>query len=709
MLLAALTFFTIGSVICGMAGHITVLLIGRSVQGAGGGGLLTMTYVLMTDFCSLQERHIAITALSLTWLVGVVVGPVVSGVLAEHSEWRIIFWLNLPFAFFSYIVIIFFIRTTYVPSQPRLSGLRHIDWLGSTLFVASITAFLIPLSWGGTMYPWTSWHTAVPLSLGIMGMLTWFAYSFLISARPMIPLSIMANRTAALHYLGNLVHGIVQFGGLYYLPLYYQTVLDYSPTVAGVAMLPQCVIAAPFSALAAVVIAKTNSVKTLIIASWICLTGGTALFRLLATDTPVIRWICLQIPSAMGIGSLFGGLALATQAAAETNDTRSAEEVQKVKGMAASLNPFFRTLGQALGIVIAQAAFTNQMSKRAGPQYANDAASLGQVLSRLPNGSPLRVKLTEDYNDSLHTVWWVLCAIAGTMMVLTLFVKDVGPSGENEGFFLGFGRLKGRQSRVKIVHPSFRAVAMMQERQEAVMKEPGWGIRKVRRASEDSAFHSSTSSSPSKYDRAARMEYDGDYAPYRQSRDRLVYPSPERYHHKDVQGTGIFAPVAHHNTKDAAYTPRPNLHRSREPTSYCGNQQHDEVHEQLLPRSTPPRSTRIHLPRWQPNAAIENETFLPRTPERFYTPSQRQQQRQQQHQWQTSNPMSGPGYGVMPTGARELQTCGAGVSGSGHGRADSVTSEVLQLMGPEEEVVVEEQPTPTRKGGRGGRLGHRGV
>jgi len=75
MLLTALTLFTAGSIICGVSHHIALLLIGRSVQGAGGGGLLTMTYVLMTDSLSLQERHKAITALSLTWLVGTVAGP----------------------------------------------------------------------------------------------------------------------------------------------------------------------------------------------------------------------------------------------------------------------------------------------------------------------------------------------------------------------------------------------------------------------------------------------------------------------------------------------------------------------------------------------------------------------------------------------------------------------------------------------------------
>ena len=145
------------------------------------------------------------------------------------------------------------------------------------------------------MYAWSSWHTYVPLAVGAAGLVLWLLYSMFLRKQPMIPLSIMANRTAALHYLGNLVHGIVQFGGLYYLPLYYQTVLSYSPTISGVAMLAQCVIAAPFSAVAAIVIAKTNSVKPLILTSWVCLTLGCAMFNFLEPDTSIPKWIALNL------------------------------------------------------------------------------------------------------------------------------------------------------------------------------------------------------------------------------------------------------------------------------------------------------------------------------------------------------------------------------------------------------------------------------
>lgn len=94
--------------------------------------------------------------------------------------------------------------------------------------------------------------------------------------------------------------------------------------------------------------------------------------------------------------------------------------------MAAGLNPFFRTLGQALGIVIAQAAFTNSLKHRLGPTAAIDAASLGQQISTLPRTSPTHAILVNAFDDSLRVVWWVLFALAATMLVVTFFTKDIG-------------------------------------------------------------------------------------------------------------------------------------------------------------------------------------------------------------------------------------------------------------------------------------------
>lgn len=87
MVLVALILFTIGAIICGIAQHISILILGRSIQGVGGGGLLTMTYVLMADILTLQERGKLIGLISLTWLVGTVCGPIVGGGFAQSASW----------------------------------------------------------------------------------------------------------------------------------------------------------------------------------------------------------------------------------------------------------------------------------------------------------------------------------------------------------------------------------------------------------------------------------------------------------------------------------------------------------------------------------------------------------------------------------------------------------------------------------------------
>jgi len=70
MILLALTAFTVGAIICGAAHHISVLLLGRSIQGVGGGGLLTMTFVLMADLLTLQERGKFLGLIAIVGLLG---------------------------------------------------------------------------------------------------------------------------------------------------------------------------------------------------------------------------------------------------------------------------------------------------------------------------------------------------------------------------------------------------------------------------------------------------------------------------------------------------------------------------------------------------------------------------------------------------------------------------------------------------------------
>lgn len=87
MLLIALTFFTVGAVVPALAQNFTVMLVGRSIQGVGGGGISALTYIIVTDMVTLKERGKWFGLITMMWAIGSVTGPVIGGALAEKASW----------------------------------------------------------------------------------------------------------------------------------------------------------------------------------------------------------------------------------------------------------------------------------------------------------------------------------------------------------------------------------------------------------------------------------------------------------------------------------------------------------------------------------------------------------------------------------------------------------------------------------------------
>jgi hypothetical protein len=77
------------------------------------------------------------------------------------------------------------------------------------IFVASTTSVLIPISWGGVLYPWDHWRTLVPLLLGFAGLGGFIAWEIYGAQEPLITLRVFMNRTAAASYIGTVMHGII--------------------------------------------------------------------------------------------------------------------------------------------------------------------------------------------------------------------------------------------------------------------------------------------------------------------------------------------------------------------------------------------------------------------------------------------------------------------------------------------------------------------
>ncbi|KAI9660131.1 MAG: hypothetical protein M1821_001483 [Bathelium mastoideum] len=423
LVLISMVLFGVGAIVTAVANNFDVILTGRSLQGIGGGGIIVLTEIIVTDMVPMRLRGKWFSFLSSMWSVGTVAGPLLGGGFAQNVTWRWIFWINLPFLGLGAFFIVAFLSLAFRVSSFS-QKLRRVDWAGLVLFIASTTGFLIPVTWGGITYAWDSWRTLVPLILCAVGLITFVIHEEFWATEPLIRTSVFKNRTAAVTYLQTFLHGIILWCVLYYLPLYYEAVKGYSPIVAGIALFPQCFTTAPAAVAVGIAVAITGRFRWSIWIGWGILTLGCGLLVLLHVDTSIPAWIFLNLPSGLGAGMLFPSMAMAVQAAATSAD----------QGYAATMYAFFRSSGQAVGVAIGGVIFQNQVRKRlmtypllaaSAEAYSRDASGLVQIIKAMPNGSPQKYQLQEAYTWALKYVWIVLCVLGGIALVSSFWVEGL--------------------------------------------------------------------------------------------------------------------------------------------------------------------------------------------------------------------------------------------------------------------------------------------
>ncbi|RPA99576.1 MFS general substrate transporter [Choiromyces venosus 120613-1] len=377
LILTALTFFTTGAVVCGLADNFTVILAGRSIQGMGGGGMLVLNQIVRGKYLGF---------LAMMWALGSVSVPVVGSALAQEVSWRWVFYLNLPFCGAGFV-----------------GDMSRVDWIGSVVFVGSVTAILIPVTWGGIM-------TLMPLIVGVFGVFGFVLYERMVPGNPMIRLEIFGNRTTL-------------WGVLYYIPLYFQNVKGVSPIMTGVSIFPQSFTVAPTSVITAIIISKTGHFRWAIWAGWVLTTLGVGILALLDVYTLTVAWVFILIVPGIGTGLLFPSGAFALQAAA-SNENRA---------YTVSMFAFFWSFGQAFGIAIEGVTFQNSLKKQLdrvpefaelADKYARDAVGLVKVPNEMQDGI-LKEKLRECYAEAFKVVWLGLIRFTAVGLLTSLGTKSL--------------------------------------------------------------------------------------------------------------------------------------------------------------------------------------------------------------------------------------------------------------------------------------------
>ncbi|KAI9315079.1 major facilitator superfamily domain-containing protein [Dichotomocladium elegans] len=347
-LFAAIMFFT-GSLFCGLATNLWNFVIARAIAGMGGGGLSTMNSVILSDFVSLRERakyrgyaNIAIT-------VGSVLGAPVGGFITDVVGWRYCFFINLPLLLVTLHVGARVLTNYNLHDQPESLWVRakKIDYLGAATLVLAVVSFLMATSLGGNIRPWSD-----PLVLGylIASVAMTIIFCVLESkvvTHPLMPWHIMWARTPFACSLANFFGTMCSFGATYMTPIFFQGLLGYAPSHAGLFALSKVMAVTAGSLASGFYISWTGEFKYFLFAMGLMACGSMTLYGFWTEHTTLF----LFLPTLMADG--FSSGALVTSALIAKSSCVPRSEMATVT----TISYLFRAMAGVIGVACSSAIF----------------------------------------------------------------------------------------------------------------------------------------------------------------------------------------------------------------------------------------------------------------------------------------------------------------------------------------------------------------
>jgi MFS transporter, DHA2 family, multidrug resistance protein len=234
-LITCIVIFTVSSFMCGAATSLGMILIARAVQGAGGGALQPLSQAILLESFPPAKRGLAMAVFGLGVVVAPVLGPTLGGWLTDQYSWRWAFYINIPIG-----VLAIFMLSRFVTDPPYIKDAKpgKIDAIGFGLLGISLACLQIILDKGQE----EDWFSAVWLrwmAVIMIATLIGFLIRELKAAAPLVNLKVFLDRNFALGCLLIALFGGVIYGVVTLLPLFYQTLLGYTASAAGIAVSPR--------------------------------------------------------------------------------------------------------------------------------------------------------------------------------------------------------------------------------------------------------------------------------------------------------------------------------------------------------------------------------------------------------------------------------------------------------------------------------------
>ncbi|CAM3949546.1 MDR family MFS transporter [Kibdelosporangium persicum] len=412
VLLFGIAVFLIGSVLCGVAWSMPVLIAARAIQGIGAGAVQPISMTMLGDLYTLEERARVQGYVTSVWGISSLVGPALGGLFAEYVSWRWIFFINIPVGALAVLVLLRKFNEEITRSKHK------IDYLGSALLTIGLSLVLLGLLEGGVAWAWDSPPSVLIFAAGAVVLIA-FGFAERRADEPVLPLWVFRSRTLVGGNLMALIVGAMMMGLSSYLPTFVEGVLGTGALVAGFTLAAMTIgwpIAASMSGHAYMRIGLRNT--AMIGAVFVIV--GAVLTAMLPRDAAI--WQAAGAAFIMGVG-------LGLTSSPSVIAVQSSVGWER-RGVATGTNMFARSLGSAVGVAVFGAIANATLANRFATPPAEVAGQLPSSVDATSlvlgthDDSPVSSFIRGALYDATHNVFVSLIIVAALSVIALLLMPS---------------------------------------------------------------------------------------------------------------------------------------------------------------------------------------------------------------------------------------------------------------------------------------------
>jgi EmrB/QacA subfamily drug resistance transporter len=335
----ALFFFSVGALMGGSAPTEDALIFARVLQGFSAGVAQPLVMATIFTVFPPERRGMAMGVFGLGVVFAPAIGPTLGGLMIEYFSWRYVFFISLPFCVIAAVMGMVFMPTRSIPKV-----IPPFDWLGFALLCMALFGLMTGIA-DGQREGWSSDAIVFRLVLGAAATVA-FVFWELHTPRALLDVRIFGNVEFAAAALIAFIFGAGMMGSTYIIPVFVQTIIGFTPLVAGLMMMPAGIMLAFIFPLAGR-LSDAMPASTMIIGGLVLFAAGFAWMTTADVDTTFWTLVCMVMLSRLGLGFINPSLN------ASSLKALPADKVRQGSGVA----NFMRQLGGAFGINLMVAFF----------------------------------------------------------------------------------------------------------------------------------------------------------------------------------------------------------------------------------------------------------------------------------------------------------------------------------------------------------------